>query len=223
MLVDRDKAIEACAKVCDREAEHFGTVASDPALPSHLSCHYVAMDEGARRCAAAIRQLTLEDCRAESSTDVDALLHKLRKHPFFWLNGSRWVMGTEPEQICVDAADLIESLSAQVEEAKDYVSAVDEENHHMKRQVAELTEKLKTLDPMCKSYGCGALKLIEKCVAADAKVAELRKDAEKWRTLQAAVNANPLPDSPEDIEAWAKTLARDTCGTSDAAKESGNE
>lgn len=52
---------------------------------------------------------------------VDAekgLVKRLRKHPFFWLNGSRWMMGTEPEPLCLEAADKIESLSAQVAELK---------------------------------------------------------------------------------------------------------
>jgi hypothetical protein len=76
MLVDRDKAIEACAKVAEsiwdnvREGAHGG--------------------EQANRTAAAIRQLTLEDCRVE----VDkAVLEQLRN-------------------------DVIESLSAQVAELR---------------------------------------------------------------------------------------------------------
>jgi hypothetical protein len=118
-------------------------------------------------------------------------------------------------------------------------------------QVSKVTEKLKTLDIMCKSYGCSALKLIEKCVAADNQIAELhgqveslsgqieelRKDAERYRWLHQYLVV--AADDPEDWTCWlalqcipfrskesdAQALL-DTLIVRfplDAAKESGNE
>jgi len=99
MLVDRDKAIEACAKVAEsiwdnvREGAHGG--------------------EQANRTAAAIRQLTLEDCRVESTPHKKAVVDFLEQEANDLLAGKH-KKGYRFREI----ADLIESLSAEVAELR---------------------------------------------------------------------------------------------------------
>jgi hypothetical protein len=67
--------------------------------------------------------------------DSDAdIVERLRKRQMFWLNGAAWMMGTEADSDCAEAADEIERLRADVAAAQhnfeikraDWKAAADE-------------------------------------------------------------------------------------------------
>jgi hypothetical protein len=101
VLVDRDKAIEACAKAADKEPNKYAA-------------------------AAAIRQLTLEDCRVETPR-TDAL--KIPSEALFLL-GNKGV----PQKI----VEAILTLG-------DFARQLERENAALSAQVAELRKDAERL------------------------------------------------------------------------------
>jgi hypothetical protein len=162
MLVDRDKAIEACAKAIQNLLTGHGNRkgGSD------------AADSARRVCIEVIRQLTLEDCRVE----ICPAPHEGHNEPCYYCgekcNGfagdpSKWPIPLchvdDPGRVkwhhigCVDERlHQVESLSARVAELQ----------HDITRQMDVATEH------------------VNRAEAAEAQVAELRKDAERYQWLR---------------------------------------
>jgi hypothetical protein len=200
-LVDRDKAIEACAKVCEAE----GMAGMDT---------YIA-----GLCAKAIRQLTLEECMEQDS--------------FAW-DGTAQGVEIMSREIDRQRAE-IESLSAQVAKSEQQHES-DKNWLRAQRDVAE--EKLRDMTKERDEYkGCVELGIDDaasdmadfsamriRAEAAEAQVAELRKDAERYRWLR----SEEVATDPRWYPFWDEfnvKLCRENKMDKliDAAKESGNE
>jgi hypothetical protein len=48
--------------------------------------------------------------RIPNKKTVSDIVERLRGRKSFWLNGNVWMMGTEPDRDCAEAADMIEQL-----------------------------------------------------------------------------------------------------------------
>jgi chromosome segregation ATPase len=172
MLVDRDKAIEACAKVAEsiwdngREGAHGG--------------------EQANRTAAAIRKLTLEDCRVEVG-DAQELITRMRERARI----RRGIPRAEKDRIAEvleEASTTIESLSAQVDEEHERAEAyaniaskLQDKLYAAEAQVSELTSENKRI---CELHKVLMKNADERLEAAEAQVAELREDVEWFNQLR---------------------------------------
>lgn len=59
------------------------------------------------------------------TNDIAALIERLKGRKEFWLNGSHWMMATEPDQDCQAAAAALTRMSEALEVAQEYI-----EYHH---------------------------------------------------------------------------------------------
>jgi DNA repair exonuclease SbcCD ATPase subunit len=215
MLVDRDKAIEACAQVCELiDWPIFCHSAEESRLNT-------ARKEVLQKAAAAIRQLTLEDCRVEGDSEFS-------KRP-------------ENAGLPAHVYQQVESLSAQVDEEHERAEAygnvaskLQDKLYAAEAQVAELKQQLNTpitkVSGQCvKGHSPYWISLYGRCMAcraeaAEAQVAELRKDAERYRWLR----SEEVATDPRWYPFWDEfnvKLCRENKMDKliDAAKESGNE
>jgi len=143
VLVDRDKAIEACAKAADKEPNKYAA-------------------------AAAIRQLTLEDCRVETPR-TDAL--KIPSEALFLL-GNKGV----PQKI----VEAILTLG-------DFARQLERENAALSAQVAAITKErdqfLRELEEAESDIAGYWLTQKQRAEAAEAQVAELQHDISRQMAI----------------------------------------
>jgi hypothetical protein len=207
MLVDRDKAIEACAKEADAEAEWSSRHYNDYIDRSCMAAQrYYDMYKSALRVAAAIRQLTLEDCRVE--VDIEQL--------------------QRIEQVCYD---LHEALG--VKWGDDPYASI----RSLSAQVAELQRKNAKLemDWMIEQPYRTYHYWKYRTEAAEAQVAELRKalaeliackdlkDAFEPHFFQTGQHTAEHARMKLDYERRKPLAWKAARAIVDAAKESGNE
>jgi exonuclease VII small subunit len=206
MLVDRDKAIEACAKALE---DFWGNGSTY------------------EHCAAAIRKLTLEDCAPITPTEnVVVLQLRTSADGMAFESYGRW------SSVCRDAANLIESLSAQVDEEHERAEAyaniaskLQDKLYAAEAQVSELTSENKRI---CELHKVLMKNADERLEAAEAQVAELREDALPREPtvvmLQAALEWNRR-EKPHNVVFGREyhTAEHMWKAMIDAAKESGNE